>query len=341
MRADAHLDIAWSALVENRGFDRPTATGYLISRESLVESGIGLVFATIFCPPVTTKVVATQFRYSTTREANIMGRFQLGYYRSIGLRLITTRQELSEHVRASNNRLVAAVLLMEGADPIEEPGQVGEWVNAGVRIIGPAWESTRYSGGTGDLGGLTLLGYELLEQMARHGVILDLSHLSNRAVMDVLAVWEGPVIASHSNARAICPGDRQLSDETVAWIGRRNGVIGVSFFKDHLRANGRRPRLDDVVDHIRWLVDVAGSPRHVGLGTDADGLFPASDSPIDSLSELDELERMLIRHFDKADVAGIMGGNWIHFLADSLPDSRNGSRIDDGRRHARVHGKDR
>ncbi len=319
MRADAHLDIAWGALVENRGFERPTAAGYLVSRKSLLDAGVGLVFATIFCPPFTTKVVTTEFTYSTAREANIMGRFQIGYYRSIDLRLITTREELFEHVHTPGDRAIAAVLLMEGADAIEEPRQLEEWVRAGLRIIGPAWEATRYSGGTSDGSGLTPLGYELLEQMARYGMILDLTHLSDQAVSDALAVWEGPVIASHSNARALCPGERQLADDTVAAIARRNGMIGVSFYKDHLRADGQRPRLDDVVNHIRRLAEAAGSPRYVGLGTDADGLFPASESPIDNLIELDDLERMLQEHFDKSDVAGIMGTNWIDFLLRFLP----------------------
>src|SRR5579864_5249084 len=142
MRVDAHLDIAWGELVENRAFDRPVEPGYLISRSSLIDAGIGLVFPTIFCPPSTTTVIAQRFTYSSASEANIMGTRQLAYYNSLDLRLITTREELSAYVGAWTGHLLGAVLLMEGADPIEEPCQVDEWVQAGVRIIGPAWETT-------------------------------------------------------------------------------------------------------------------------------------------------------------------------------------------------------
>jgi membrane dipeptidase len=135
---------------------------------------------------------------------------------------------------------------MEGADPIEDPSQLGRWVDAGVRIVGLAWGRTRYSGGTGAPGGFTPLGRRLLEAMARKKLILDLSHLAERAVREALEAWRGPVIASHSNARALAPGDRQLSDQTVAEIARRGGVVGVSFYKKHLGAEGR-PNLDGVV----------------------------------------------------------------------------------------------
>jgi len=196
---------------------------------------------------------------------------------------------------------------------------VDKWAAAGVRIVGPAWSRTRYSGGTGAPGGLTDLGFDLLRRMRRLGLILDLSHLAEAAVQDALQAWTGPLMASHSNARALNPGDRQLSDATVAEVGRRGGVVGVSFFRRHLRSDGRPARLDDVVRHVRHLAGAAGGPEHVGLGTDSDGGFAAKDSPLSNLNRLPGLESMLRPHFSKGQVAGIMGGNWIDFLRRSLP----------------------
>src|SRR5436305_12138086 len=128
---------------------------------------------------------------------------------------------------------------MEGADPIETPAQLGAWTERGVRIIGPAWGKTRYSGGTGAPGGLTELGRQLLRAMRRKHVILDLSHMADQAVADAFALWRGPIMASHSNARAIVPGDRQLTDGSVAEIGRRGGVLGISFYQRPRRTPGR------------------------------------------------------------------------------------------------------
>ncbi len=319
MIVDAHLDIAWNALAEGRGFDQPVAPGYLVSRAALVEAGIGLVFATIYCAPAENRTLRTDFSYRTPREAHLMASAQAGYYAAVGLPLIVDRAGLERHLRGWRRGRLAAVLLMEGADPVEEPAQVKQWAEAGVRIVGPAWSRTRYSGGTGAPGGLTELGVELLRRMRRQGLILDLSHLAEAAVQDALQAWTGPLIASHSNARALNPGDRQLSDATVAEVGRRGGVVGVSFFRRHLRSDGRPARLEDVVRHVRHLAAAAGGPEHVGLGTDNDGGFAAKDSPLRSLSRLPGLESMLRVHFSKGQVAGIMGGNWIEFLRRSLP----------------------
>jgi membrane dipeptidase len=319
LRVDAHLDIAWSALAERRGFDQSTAPGYLVNRNSLVEAAVGIVFATIYCAPSTSRVVRSPLAYSTPREANLVAQAQLGYYRSLSLPLITDQSTLARHVGDWRPGQLAAVLLMEGADPIESPKQVADWASSGVRIIGPAWEATRYSGAEGMARGLTPLGRQLLQEMARCHLILDLSHLSDRAVQDVFRVWSGPVMASHSNARALTPGPRQLTDATIAEVALRGGVIGVSFYREHLRTDGRTAGLDDVVDQIDHIARAAGNTSHVGLGTDSDGLFAAADSALGKLSDLETLEAKLLARFSKTQVAGIMGENWIRFLKSSLP----------------------
>jgi len=208
---------------------------------------------------------------------------------------------------------------MEGADPIETPSQLGAWVDRGVRIIGPAWGGTRYSGGTGAPGGLTELGRQLLKAMRRKQVILDLSHMADQAVADAFKLWRGPIMASHSNARELVPGDRQVTEATVAEIARRGGLVGVSFYAHHLRRKAPAT-LDDVVKHIVHHAKAAGGPEHVGIGSDLDGGFDARYAPIDKMEKLKELPLRLRRHFNKTQVEGIMGNNWLAFLERSLPE---------------------
>jgi membrane dipeptidase len=208
---------------------------------------------------------------------------------------------------------------MEGADPVEDPSQLGAWTDRGVRIIGPAWGATRYSGGTGAPGGLTELGVQLLKAMRRKRVILDLSHMADQAVADACAMWRGPIMASHSNAREIVPGDRQITDATAKEVASREGMLGVSFYAKHLRTSGRAA-LDDVVRHVVHLAQAAGGPERVGLGTDLDGGFDARQAPMNDLTELRELRERLTKRFNKTQVEGVMGGNWIEFLGRSLPD---------------------
>lgn len=322
MIVDAHLDIAWNAISAGRPFLGEPAPGYLISRQTLRAAGVGLVFATLYCAPARAgRSMRTRFVYGTAHEAHLMATSQVNYYRSASLELIRDRAGLSRYAGSWKKGRLAAVLLMEGADPIEEPAQLGAWVDRGVRIIGPAWGATRYSGGTGAPGGLTEQGRQLLKAMRRQGLILDLSHMADQAVADALALWKGPIMASHSNARPLVPGDRQVTDETVAEISRRGGVVGVSFYKGHLRSKGERTNagLEDVVNHIVHHARSAGGPEHVALGTDLDGGFDARYAAISDMAQLKELPARLRLHFSRSQAEGIMGNNWLDFLSRSLP----------------------
>ena len=323
MIVDAHLDIGWNATSDGRGFIGPPAPGYLVNRHSLVTAGVGLVFATLYTAPARAqRAMRTRFVYENAHEAHIMAVAQVNYYKSVGLQMIHDRAELDAHVGGWKRGRIAAVMLMEGADPIEDPSQLGAWTGMGVRIIGPAWGGTRYSGGTGAPGGLTDLGKQLLKAMQRKHVILDMSHMADESVADAFRLWSGPIMASHSNSRDLVPGDRQVTDQTVAEIARRGGVIGVSFYKGHLRARGERTNagLDAVVKHILHHARAAGGPEHVGIGTDLDGGFDARYAPIKDMGELSDLKTRLRKHFNRPQMEGIMGENWLRFLKEALPD---------------------
>ncbi len=320
MIVDAHLDIGWNAIAHGRGFVGEPAKGYVVSRSALEGAGVGLVFATLYTAPARARrSMRTRFVYENAHEAHIMAMAQVNYYATTGLRFVHNRRELSAYVRGRRPGQVAAVMLMEGADPIETPAQLGAWVERGVRIIGPAWGRTRYSGGTNAPGGLTALGVQLLKAMRRQKVILDLSHMAEEAVADAFALWTGPIMASHSNSRELVPGDRQITDETAAEIARRGGVIGISFYQSHLRPRGAAT-LDDVVRHAVHTANAAGGPEHVGMGTDLDGGFDAKHAAMKSTTQFATLERKLRKHFSPAQVEGVMGENWLRFLKNSLPE---------------------
>ncbi len=323
MIVDAHLDIGWNAIGEGRAFLGEPAKGCLVSRASLVRAGIGLIFATLYTAPARARrSMRTRFVYETAREANLMATAQLNYYQACGLPFVGSRRELTAYLKAWRPGQLAAVLLMEGADPIETPAQLGGWVDRGLRIVGPAWGRTRYSGGTRSPGGLTVLGMQLLKAMRRRKVILDISHMADEAVADAFELWNGPIMSSHGNARALVPGDRQITDATIAEVARRGGVLGISFYQHHLIGERlkRRATLDDVIEHTMHIARAAGGPEHVGIGTDLDGGFDARYAAVRDTREIaSALPRTLRKHFSPAQVEGIMGGNWIEFLQRSLP----------------------
>lgn len=319
MIVDAHLDIGWNAISSGRGFLGEPARGYVVSRSALEQGRVGLVFATLYTAPARARrSMRTRFVYESAHEAHIMAMAQVNYYATTGLRFLRNRREVAAYARGWKPGRVAAVMLMEGADPIETPAQLGAWVERGVRIVGPAWGRTRYSGGTGAPGGLTALGVQLLKAMRRQKVILDLSHMAEEAVADAFELWRGPIMASHSNARELVPGDRQITDKTAAEIARRGGVIGISFYQSHLRPTGTAT-LDDVVRHAVHIARAAGGPEHVGLGTDLDGGFDAKHAALKSTGQFKSLESKLRKHFSPTEVEGVMGGNWLAFLKSSLP----------------------
>jgi membrane dipeptidase len=316
---DAHLDIGWNAIGHGRGFLSEPATGYVISRPSLIRGGVGLVFATLYTAPARARrSMRTRFVYENAHEAHIMAVAEANYYAANDLKVIRTRRELDAYVKGWRRGQVAAVMLMEGADPVETPSQLGAWTDRGVRIIGPAWGRTRYTGGTGAPGGLTALGVQLLKAMRRKKVILDISHMADEAVADAFELWRGPIMASHSNARDLVPGDRQITNATAAEIARRGGVLGISFYASHLRPSGPAT-LDDVVRHAVHLATAADGPEHVGLGTDLDGGFDAKHAALKDTKQFATLRSKLRRAFSAEQVDGIMGENWLRFLKESLP----------------------
>jgi membrane dipeptidase len=198
------------------------------------------------------------------------------------------------------------------------------WYERGLRIIGLAWDDTRYSAGAwGDGGGLTKAGRELLEVMASFGFILDLTHMSEKASLEALDHFQGTIIATHSNARALVPTERQLSDTQIRRIAERDGVIGTVLANSFLNAEFKRggPKeavtLEHVVAHIDHVCQVIGDASHVGLGTDFDGGFGVESVPaeIKNLSDLPLIGKALLeKGYSQEDVDGFMGQNWLNLL---------------------------
>lgn len=228
---------------------------------------------------------------------------------------------------ALDQRKVGLVLLMEGADPIREPRAFEEYYERGVRIVGLAWEGTRYSGGTNAPGGLTTLGRELLEVLSSYKVILDVSHSAEKAFYESLDVYDGPIIASHSNPRRFRDSDRHLSDTMIRRLVERGGVMGIVPFNKFLWEPEDRPErkkdapISRVVDAIDYVCQIAGSADHVGLGTDFDGGFGAEKTPdqLDTLADLRGLIPLLQgRGYSLSDIERICSGNFLRVLREAL-----------------------
>lgn len=348
---DAHQDIAWNTACYGRDY----RTSAIIHRQNEIGRGyskpmlglpdallgrVGLVFATLFAAPKSAKfTLNTPFpapEYADADQAYRIASKQLDTYLRLTeedarLRLVESGADLDE-VLASwekpiGERQQGLVILMEGADPILEPRQFEEWYGRGVRIVGTSWRSTRYAGGTGEPGGLTKLGYELLDTLASFNAILDLSHMAEQAFNEAVERYEGVLIASHSNPRQFRNSDRHLSDDMIRRLADRDGVMGIVLYNAFLSEKWTRGRvlpLTIVADAIDHVCQVTGSARHVGLGSDFDGGFGANETP-DGLETSGDLyliaDVLRERGYAADDIEAIMGANFLRQLRASLPAS--------------------
>ncbi|WP_297498297.1 dipeptidase [Thermococcus sp.] len=206
-------------------------------------------------------------RGDATRYAlEVLNEFLRDVEESDSFELVGNTGEMKKAIESGR---VALWLGLEGGEPIGESLDLLEvFYRLGLRVLTLTW-SLRNAIGDGVFertkGGLTNFGVEVVGKAEELGILLDLSHINEAGFWDALDVTSFPVIASHSNARALCDHPRNLTDEQLKAIGERDGVVGAVAIPGFVDKN--RPTLDRYLEHISYMVDLIGH-RHVGLGFD-------------------------------------------------------------------------
>ena len=165
--------------------------------------------------------------------------------------------------------------------------------------------------GNGEHGGLSAFGREVVKEMNRQGMMIDLSHAAESTFYNVLESSSRPVVCSHSSCKALCDHPRNLSDAQIKALAAKGGVIQVTMYEGFLRKEGEAT-LTDFMEHLEHAISIAGID-HVGIGTDFDG-----DGKIigcSSASQLLNVTRELLRrgYCDK-EIEKIWGGNWLRVM---------------------------
>ena len=211
---------------------------------------------------------------------------------------------------------VAAVVGLEGAEALEgDLATLRMFYRLGVRLLTVAWSRRNQAAdGVGELrtgGGLTTHGVELVKECNRLGVLLDISHLAPAGVKEVLEISSQPVIASHSNAYALCAHQRNLTDEQLQAVARKGGVVCVVFVPVFITAERQDASLEKLLDHIDYIVRVAGID-HVGLGSDFDGFSPPPPLGLEDVTCMPGITAGLVqRGYSEADVRKVLGENFL------------------------------
>jgi len=238
------------------------------------------------------------------------------------LEVVRTTQQLRSCLRRG---VLAAVLHLEGAEAID-PGLDALEVlyQAGLRSLGPVWSRPNAFGhgvpfkfpSSPDTGpGLTDAGKALVRACNQLGILIDLSHLNEKGFWDVARISSAPLVATHSNAHALCPMSRNLTDAELAAIRDSGGMVGVNFAVSMLRPDGKPDAdtpLEVLIRHVDHLVERVG-PEGVGFGSDFDGtIVPKAIGDATGLPRL--VEALRAHGYGDAELRRLCFENWLGVL---------------------------
>ncbi len=278
----------------------------------LLEAGVsGQFFALYTEEPYLERATAHTWMLLETMEALLK--------RSPGASLALSADDA---IKAKADKRVAAFLAIEGGEAIGESlDELRAFYARGVRLMTLTWNRRNaIARGVGDPGegGLTEFGREVVAEMERLGMIVDVSHLSDEALDDVLSLAKRPLVASHSNAKALLAHRRNLSDGQLKRIAATGGLVGLTFAGVFVDADPARVTLERALDHLDRLVESAGV-NHVGLGTDFDGFTAPYGMVMKDCTGLPLVtEGLLRRGYAEADVRKIMGLNWLRVIREVI-----------------------
>ena len=216
---------------------------------------------------------------------------------------------------------MSAILTIEGPAGFGfDPELLESMFLAGFRISTLGWnESNPLTGSNQTGGGLTDLGKAYVRQAQSLGILVDVSHISDEGFWDIMKITQAPVIASHSNSRALCNHSRNLTDDMLCAIRDSGGVVGINQFADFL---GQKPTLDTVCDHIFHFLELDPEGRHVALGGDLDGCEVLAEG-FEGVQSYDALaDRLIARGLDAATVQNIYWNNALGVMATALRNNK-------------------
>lgn len=345
---DAHLDLSMNAMEWNRDLtwsvadirkseqgmtDKPDRGKNTVSFEAMRKGNIGICVATQIA-----RFVKKENRlpgWNSPHQAWAQTQGQLAWYKSMeelgALVQITNIQELDTHLKRWESQKdscpIGYILSLEGADSIITIAHLEKSYEQGLRAIGPAhYGPGTYAHGTDSIGGIGHKGKALLKEIERLNIILDATHLCDMSFWETMAVYNGPVWASHNLCRKFVPHNRQFSDEQLKELISRNGIIGMAldawmmvpnWVRGKSTPEGMGVSLNQIIENIDHICELSGNSLHVGIGTDLDGGFGKEQGPVDvdTIADLQKISALLsARGYTREDIENIMHRNFLIFL---------------------------
>lgn len=233
------------------------------------------------------------------------------------LRLVKTAADLSKLLadRAAGKQVTGAVFSVEGLQNLEgKLANLDKLQAAGMRMAGLThFFDNEVAGSMHGIGkgGLTPLGRQVVAELERRHIVIDIAHSSHKAVAEVLANATRPVVSSHGGVQAVCKVNRNLTDEEIKGVAKTGGVIGIGYWEGAVCSTAPA-KVAQAIAHVRDLVGI----DYVGLGSDFDG---ATTTGFDTSKLALVTQALIDRGFTDADIAKVMGGNVLRVLGQVLP----------------------
>ncbi|WP_054028917.1 dipeptidase [Bacillus sp. FJAT-28004] len=307
---DFHCDVLCKLLIDENLYFQGSKPGILdVTYERLKAAGTVLQTFAIYIPQ------SMNGRLEPILES--VDRFHQMVLSCEDMVWVRTAQDLDSCI---SDGKIGALLSLEGVDGLQGQMSLLRIMHQlGIRAAGMTWNHANWAAdGAMELrgGGLTTKGRLLVEECNKLDILIDVSHLSERAFWDVAELSQRPILASHSNARAICEHPRNLRDDQIEKIIAMQGVIGVTFVPWFV-SNAEIVVIDDLLRHIEHICELGGE-THIMLGSDFDGI----DSYMKQLThpgELINLQEALLKRYSEHQTEQFMSGNALRFLRKNLP----------------------
>ena len=350
---DIHLDLSMNAIEWNRDLtqsvlqinaqeknliDKPDRGKATVSLQAMREGNIGFCVATQIARYVKANNPLPGWNSPTQAWAQTQG--QLAWYRAMEkageMIQIIDKKGLQNHLdlwsSSEPNKPIGYLLNLEGADSIVTLDHLHRAYKQGLRAIGPAhYGPGTYAHGTNSEGGLGTKGKELLNEIEKLNMILDVTHLCDQSFWEAIDHYNGKMWASHSNCRSLVPNQRQISNLQIKELIARKAIIGMAFDAWMMIPKWQKgisdPKksslvIETIIDHIDHICQLSGNSNHIALGTDLDGGFGKEQCPYDleTISDLQKMDALLKkRGYSENDIQKILNQNAINFLMGALP----------------------
>jgi membrane dipeptidase len=334
---DLRWDIDAIRAREQEMNDKPDRANSTVSFAELRKGNIAVCFATLIARYA--KPDHPLGGWNSPEQAWAQTQAQLAWYREMErqheLIQIKNKDQLDLHLASwmneENPLQIGYILTLEGADAIVTMDHLHLLYEQGLRAVGPAhYGPGTYAYGTNSEGGIGEKGKMLLREMDVLNMVLDVTHLCDTSFWEALAIFKGPIWASHSNCRSLVNHNRQFSDDQIKVLIERRAVIGAvldawMLVPDWVRGlshpSNTNVTLDNMIDHMDYICQLAGNSDHIAIGTDLDGGFGREQCPSDvaTIADMQRLPALLVaRGYTQKEILQVMHGNWLRKLKEVL-----------------------